>query len=750
MLTRRLWLIAPLALACFQLACELPGNTDPDLDEPDDPVPTTLALISGDGQSTVVATPLAQPLVVEVRDADDKVLPGVAVAWTSSAGSIEATTAVTDSKGRASAAWTLGSAAEAQTATATVESLSPVTFKATGLPGIVEVVSLDADTIQFSAVAQERQLAVLITDQFGNELASDSTIAWKVANLEIATVSATGLLAAKSVGNSLVVVTVGTSADTAVVLVRESVGQAGKQVNAQGGKVQLDVPAGAVTEDVTINVEPVKAGDLPSDGSVLPGTAFHFTPSGLTFAQPVPVAIAYDPAAIPSNKAASRLRLQTLEAGKWVPIAGSFADIANNSVKGELTGFSIKGASFGPGYTQLTTGMYHTCALDENGAAFCWGGNLYGELGDGTMIGRVTPAAVKTSLRFSSISASEMHNCAIDGDGAAYCWGLNQYGALGDGTTSDSPLPTPVAGNLSFTQVSTGWRHTCGITTSGEAYCWGVNREHQLGSPSADTCTMGTTTAQMCNFNPTPVVGGHTFVAISTGLNHTCALTAVGEAYCWGVLDLYSAPIQEPTLVSGELAFKEVHAGVGYTCGLTTGGAAYCWGYEFYGRRGYGTITGPITAEPTPVVGGHTFTSLAVNPDNIIFGGTCGLKADGSVYCWGAGNMGQLGSSATSTTCTLGGNTFPCSGTPVLVAGAPRFVAIRASGVFNCGTTAGGEVWCWGGNDYGQQGNGYLREELEADPLSRVLFPWEPAPATPPAPPATNLSPPTAQLKVVR
>jgi Alpha-tubulin suppressor and related RCC1 domain-containing proteins len=168
-----------------------------------------------------------------------------------------------------------------------------------------------------------------------------------------------------------------------------------------------------------------------------------------------------------------------------------------------------------------------TCGLTTDGNAYCWGDNERGQLGTGAadLNTHPEPAPVEGDLIFTSLTAGlGRHVCGLTGAGAAYCWGENSFGALGDGTNVDRPAPVPVSGGLSFVQViAAGFiGHTCGRVGSGAAYCWGDNEVGQIGDHS--------TTDRL---EPAAVFGGRSYSILDAGFRHTCGLTA-GTLYCWG------------------------------------------------------------------------------------------------------------------------------------------------------------------------------------------------------------------------
>ncbi|HEX4632398.1 MAG TPA: hypothetical protein VH163_01105, partial [Gemmatimonadales bacterium] len=97
---------------------------------------------------------------------------------------------------------------------------------------------------------------------------------------------------------------------------------------------------------------------------------------------------------------------------------------------------------------RVSAGNGYTCGVTSAGAAYCWGGNGAGELGDGTTTTRTSPVAVSGGLSFAAVSADNGYTCGVTPGGAAYCWGGNFFGALGDGTTVDKTSPVAVAGGL--------------------------------------------------------------------------------------------------------------------------------------------------------------------------------------------------------------------------------------------------------------------------------------------------------------
>ncbi|MGH7638756.1 MAG: Ig-like domain-containing protein [Gemmatimonadaceae bacterium] len=409
-----------------------------------------------------------------------------------------------------------------------------------------------------------------------------------------------------------------------------------------------------------------------------------------------------------------------------IDAAGKIRTVAMGSATLTATAEGLQddiGLTVVPHFTMMALGGIHACGVSGVGGLWCWGSDDAGQLGQPRPVTCVAagqcsmvPLRVPGDQRFVSASLGAWHSCALTDAGAAYCWGSNAFGQLGSGSTTTGLVrtPTAVAGGLTFASLHAGRWHMCGITTAGDTYCWGYDNWGQLGTgdPPTERCNaFGGQTLVPCSRVPVKVVGDHDFIEIEGREKSTCGRTEAGAIYCWGLEvggtestecqnDLPSDRCtRTPLIQAGGATYAGLLSTGGMTCGRTAAGALDCWGSAFYGEFGNG-VEHTNTATPIAAAGGATFAQTVTGSVHL-----CSREADNSVKCWGNGNYGT-GSQ---------GPDIPSRVTPTALGGGIAFSQLFGSAGTGttCGLSVAGRAYCWGDGRFGQLGNNAAVIHLE-------------------------------------
>lgn len=125
-----------------------------------------------------------------------------------------------------------------------------------------------------------------------------------------------------------------------------------------------------------------------------------------------------------------------------------------------------------------------SCALRMDGTVQCWGRNHEGQIGNGTRVSQPVPSAGQAAQLngVAEIAAGNFHVCARLTDATVRCWGLNNFGQLGDGTLATRDTPAPVPGLAGVTALAGGGYHSCALLRDQTVRCWGRNTHGQVGN----------------------------------------------------------------------------------------------------------------------------------------------------------------------------------------------------------------------------------------------------------------------------
>ena len=299
-----------------------------------------------------------------------------------------------------------------------------------------------------------------------------------------------------------------------------------------------------------------------------------------------------------------------------------------------------------------------------------------------------------TGIRHSyQLSTRGLHSCSILDNGSLMCWGLNNRGQIGDGTTTNAHTPQLVdlGSGAIVTEVANGYRHTCATLENGSLYCWGQNSAGELGNGQQYTSQ---TTPLWVDLG-----ASRTAVRIDADMSNTCAVVDNGSLYCWGTNNqgqLNDDPSQlmrqtTPRWIDlGGNTASTVSVGSMNVCSILNNGSLYCWGNDDYGQLARGGVSGLDSWTPVYVGFGAGVTVAQINLGNQHL---CAIVDNGSLYCWGRNANGGLGNGSASFA--------DPTATPSWVdLGIGRTaVAVSAGGFHTCAIVDNGSLYCWGDNN---------------------------------------------------
>lgn len=336
------------------------------------------------------------------------------------------------------------------------------------------------------------------------------------------------------------------------------------------------------------------------------------------------------------------------------------------------------------------------CGVFAGGAARCWG-TWYGELFPESTAANGLTDVVELRVGQNSLKSENQllddFFCARFSSGGIQCWGNGAQGQLGSGVSTDLGSMSPVAVEGMPPRVvglALGWRHACAVTSGGDAFCWGSNEEGQLG--------LGATTGAKVS-RPSLVQLPGKVTQLVASLTGTCALLEGGDVYCWGehwTREPGESPKRTawwPKLVTMARGSRQLSAASSTMCSVRLDGRVVCWGHlESYLGPKYG-----LSAE---VPGIADATAVAIGDSH-----TCAIRRNATLWCWGAGDEGELGN---------GQRNSSWQPVPVVLPGPVRRVVVGKR--TTCARLDDRRWFCWGANL-----NGEIAPPLPTTPNPPVL-----------------------------
>lgn len=356
-----------------------------------------------------------------------------------------------------------------------------------------------------------------------------------------------------------------------------------------------------------------------------------------------------------------------------------------------------------PFYLEIASGRAHSCALKRTGSIYCWGDNSSGQLGVGIEFkGFARPAEVLSTSSFKKLAVGDDHACAVTEQSTVECWGAGTFGQNGQLRVLD--IPTKIEGLQRIEKIAAGARHTCAIDDEMVAYCWGAGDYGQLG---AGRILEKTATPMEVDFD-------ERIAEISAGGDHTCFLDLAGMLFCFGRGEMgqlgngstESSTVPVPVNATENQFYAQVAAGRDFTCALEASGVVWCFGRGDVGQLGTGASVNRL--EPQRVAGGIEFAHLSAGTDH-----TCATTKDQQAFCWGKNSYSKLGADEEISQALE----------PILVTSKAKFTAASTGHDHTCflayGVGNDSNLYCHGHGGSGRLGSGTTENIDFPNPIFR-------------------------------
>jgi alpha-tubulin suppressor-like RCC1 family protein len=452
------------------------------------PAASHLIPIGGDNQEATVGIRLAQEPVVRVLDIDGRGVAGAVVefAITAGGGTIAPSSATTDGDGYARTVWTLGPAAGENTLQARVAGVtSSVVFRALGLaplagPVVPALVTGQSHTCGLTDQGRSYCWGNNSSGQLGdgttNNMSSpgDGRNGLRFVQLAAGSAHTCGLTATRTAycwGNNnngqLGSVTAG------------SVGLSPAAVEGWHAFTALAAggnhTCGIDTTGAAYCWGDNRSGQLGVEG----GAGSRITP--------VPVGGGHHFTSLIAG--GSHTCGLTVSGSVYCWGYNAYGQLGIGSADATPHGSPLRVAAPTTPFLVLAAGESHTCGVTTEHTIYCWGLNSHGQLGNGSGSGfQAVPTRISgvdgMEFPFLTVAAGGWHTCALDLEYTAFCWGRDDSGQLGTGSVRlqlNEPLFVHVNGVSNHVSITIGELYTCSLSVDWEAYCWGSNLIGQFG-----------------------------------------------------------------------------------------------------------------------------------------------------------------------------------------------------------------------------------------------------------------------------